>query len=357
MPSSSPQSAGWSQSRILQVCLALLVLGVVLLGLPLWPWIILGLWTAGLLSRPTKRLSRAMGGRSRAASLVTLALLIGILLPIAAGIGVLIPDLLHLVDSALASKSGHETLVSIVSSNGGSPGKDPEKWLELLKAHGTQAMTVATTLAATAGTFALGVLIYFVSTYAALVRGDTAYAYMRSRLPITGESADRLRATFQETGRGLLFSVALTALAQAALATIAYVSLGLPRPFALGLLTFVTSVIPAIGPFLVWGPLALGLLIAGHTIKAAILAAVCAIIVAPADNVLRPLFAKWGNLKLDPFLVFFSMLAGILTLGGWGLMLGPLLFRMALEVTEMVRETRDQQKVGSLPVASQQRSG
>ena len=66
----------------------------------------------------------------------------------------------------------------------------------------------------------------------------------------------------------------------------------------------------------------------------------CAIIVAPADNVFRPLFAKMGKLKLHPFLVFFSMMGGIVVLGGWGLMVGPLVFRMALEVIEMVREER-----------------
>lgn len=328
-----------TERRTLQIGLGLLLLSILLLLLPFWPWIVLSVWTAGLTSKLSVRLTRITGGRRWAAAVVTMGLLFAILIPIGAGLAVVLPDVIDLGQRALASNSSQGALKELVAhKQGGLTELDPEKAIEVVETHGQQALTVATRLASTLGAFALGVLIYFVGTYAALVHGHTAYVWLRERLPLGGRQVDRLRETFQETGRGLLFSVALTAAAQAGLATIAYVSLGVPRPLALGVATFFTSVIPAIGPFLVWGPLALGLLLAGQPIKAAILAGVCALIVAPADNVLRPLFAKLGRLQLHPFLVFFSMLGGIVTLGGWGLMLGPLLFRMTLEVLEMVRE-------------------
>ncbi len=323
---------------------ATLVAGVLLLLGPFWPWVLLALWTGGVTSSLSQRLTRAIGGRSRAAAMVTISLLVALLIPVGAGLAVVIPDIVELAQRATASGSGRGLLVELVSGNGregaGESALDAKKALEIAEAHGKQALTVASLLASTLGSFALGVLIFFVGTYAALVHGDAAYAWLRERLPLANGKVDRLRDTYQETGRGLLYSVALTALAQAALATLAYVSLGVPRALALGLATFITSVIPAIGPFLVWGPVALGLLLAGHPIKAAILAGIGICIVAPADNVLRPLFAKRGHLKLHPFLVFFSMLGGIATMGGWGLMLGPLVFRMALEVIEMVREAQ-----------------
>jgi predicted PurR-regulated permease PerM len=339
MSHEAKMSAATLEQKTLRVCLAVLVLCVILLLLPFWPWLFLALWTAGLGAAPFRRLTRAIGGRSRAAAAATMGLLLIIVVPLGAGIAVVAPDLLHLAQTALASTSGRGALVELVS-NGDTAQLDTKKVLEMVQAHGKQAFTVAALLASSLGVFALGIVIYFVSTYAALVHGDTAYEWLRERLPLAGQQVDRLRDTYHETGRGLLFSVDLTALGQAALATIAYVSLGVPRPFALGLLTFITSVIPAVGPFLVWGPVALGLLLAGHPAEAAILTGVCALIVAPADNLLRPLFAKWGQLKLHPFLVLLSMLAGVVMLGGWGLMLGPLTFRMALEILEMARETR-----------------
>jgi predicted PurR-regulated permease PerM len=340
MPHGAGGSATTLERWILRALLALLAVAAVLLLVPFWPWLLLAMWTAGLLAVPFKRLTHATGGRSRAAAALTLGLLVVILVPIGAGLAVLAPDLIHLAQKALASTSGRGALVELVSRNGEGTELNTQKAIEMVQAHGKQALTIAAVLASSLGVFVLGILIYFVSTYAALVHGDTAYAWLRARLPIAGKHLDRLRDTYQETGRGLLFSVALTALGQALLATIAYVSLGVPRPLALGVLTFITSLIPAIGPFLVWGPVALGLLLAGHPVKAAILTGVCAIIVAPADNLLRPLFAKWGQLRLHPFLVFLSMLAGVITLGGWGLMLGPLVFRMLLEIVEMLRAAR-----------------
>ncbi|HEX6240036.1 MAG TPA: AI-2E family transporter [Polyangiales bacterium] len=333
------------QRRTLLGVMLLLIVAAILLLLPLWPWILLALWTASIVNPLFQRLSRVVHGRSRAAGLVTVALLIAVMAPVAAGVAVVAPQAVELVQRAIGSDSGRGALVELVSARGQQQGKaDPaakaEQLVEMVEAHGQQAWTVAALLASVVGSVLFGVVTYFVGTYAALIHGKAAYLWLCAQLPLEPARTDRLRDAFQETGRGLLFSVVLTALVQAGLATIAYVSLGVPRALVLGLATFVTSVIPAIGPFLVWGPVAFGLLLAGAPIKAAILAGVCAIIVAPADNLLRPLFAKLGKLTLHPYLVFFSMLGGIVTLGGWGLMLGPLVYRMALELIAMVREQR-----------------
>jgi predicted PurR-regulated permease PerM len=333
------------QRRTLLVAMLALIAGAVLLLLPLWPWILLALWTASMVDPLFQRLSRVVRGRSRAAGLVTVALLITVLAPIAAGVAVVAPQAVELAQRAIGSDSGRGALVELVSPRGPNQQVDPaqkaEQLVQMVEAHGQQAWTAAALLASVVGSVLFGVVTYFVGTYAALIHGKSAYQWVRKQLPLAPARTDRLRDAFHETGRGLLFSVALTALVQAGLATIAYVSLGVPRALVLGLATFVTSVIPAVGPFLVWGPLAFGLLLAGSPIKAAILAGVCAIIVAPADNVLRPVFAKLGKLTLHPYLVFFSMLGGIVTLGGWGLMLGPLVYRMALELIAMVREQRE----------------
>jgi predicted PurR-regulated permease PerM len=336
-----------TQRRLLVVTMLALIAGAIALLLPLWPWVLLALWTASILDPLFRRLSGIVHGRSRAAGLISVGLLIAVLAPIAAGIAVVAPQAVGLVQRAARSSSGRGALIELVTAGGqhgkNGPALNPDQLVQMVEAHGEQAWTAAALLAQVVGSVLFGIATYFVGTYAALVHGKAAYEWVRRQLPLAPARTDRIRDAFQETGRGLLFSVALTAAAQAGLATIAYVSLGVPRALVLGLATFVTSVIPAIGPFLVWGPVAFGLLLAGSPIKAAILTGVCAVIVAPADNVLRPVFAKLGKLTLHPFLVFFSMLGGIVTMGGWGLMLGPLVYRMALELIAMVREQRGAQ--------------
>jgi predicted PurR-regulated permease PerM len=314
----------------------------------LWLWLLLAVWTASMTKPLASRLLRRAKGRKRAAALITLGLLIGLLVPIGAGVAVLVPDVIELVQRASSADSGSKSLIELVThrEKGAAqpdepkltPSQNPDQLVQMAREHGQQAIDIARPLARALGAFALGVFVYFVAVYAALLHGDAAYQWLRERSALSEQSTDRLRDAYQETGRGLLYSVGLTALLQGGLAAIAYVSLGVPRALALGLLTIITSLIPAIGPFLVWGPVALGLYFAEHPIKAAILAGVGVIIVAPADNLLRPLLAKRGKLQLHPFLVFFAMVGGIALIGGWGLMVGPLVFRMAREVIDMLHE-------------------
>jgi predicted PurR-regulated permease PerM len=339
-----------SERRFLRALGFLLTTAALVLVFELWPWLLLAIWTASITRPLASRLLGRAGGRKRVAAVITLGLLIGLLVPIGAGVAVLVPDVIELVQRASSAGSGSKSLIELVTRRDQAKGEaepekpkpvtSPDQLVDAAREHGQQAMNIARPLAQALGAFALGVFVYFVGVYAALLHGDAAYEWLRERSPLSKQSTDRLRDTYQEVGRGLLYSVGLTALLQGGLAAIAYVSLGVPRALALGLATIITSLIPAIGPFLVWGPVAFGLYLAEHPIKAAILAGVGVIIVAPADNLLRPLLAKRGKLQLHPFLVFFAMVGGIALLGGWGLMVGPLVFRMAREVIEMRHEQR-----------------
>lgn len=333
------------ERRILLALLIISALAALYLLLPFWPWLVLALWTASLARPLLQRLTRAIRGRRGAAGVFTIGLLVVALTPLIAGIASVAPDVYELVQRAFASGSGRGALVELVTT---SPGKDGTsiahfewaKLMELLQAHGKEAWTVASALASTMGSVGLGVLVFFAATYASMVHGREAYVWLQRQIPLAPHRIDRVRDAFQETGRGLLYSVALTGFLQAALATMAYALLGVPRALALGLATFLTSLIPAIGPFLVWGPVAVGLWLSGQGTKAAILAVICSLVVAPADNVLRPLLARRGRLQLHPWLVLFAMLGGVVSVGGWGIMLGPLVFRLAFEFADLGREAR-----------------
>ncbi|HEY6881898.1 MAG TPA: AI-2E family transporter [Polyangiales bacterium] len=352
-----------SDRNTLRVLGGVLTVAALALVFDLWPWLLLAIWAASITKPLGTKVFRRAADRKRAAAVITIGLLLALLVPLAAGIGVLVPDVIDVAQRVQSADSGSKSLKELVAKrepedepaedkpesettepkkieNTDAIGANPEQLIDMAREHGTQAVNIARPLAGALGSFALGVFTFFVAVYATLLHGDAAYAWLRARLPLSARATDRLRDAYQETGRGLLYSVGLTALLQGGLAAIAYVSLGVPRGLALGLATIITSLIPAIGPFLVWGPVALGLYLVGHPIKAAILAGVGVIIVAPADNLLRPLLAKRGKLQLDPFVVFFAMVGGIALIGGWGLMVGPLVFRMAREVIDMLYEQR-----------------
>jgi predicted PurR-regulated permease PerM len=114
-----------------------------------------------------------------------------------------------------------------------------------------------------------------------------------------------------------------TALAQALLAAIGFWIAGVPQALLLGFLTFVLAFVP-VGAPLVWGPVALWLLVQGAVWSGIFVAAWGLLLVSSIDNVLRPyLLGKISTLPV--VLGLFGFIGGILTFGFIGLFLGPTL--------------------------------
>jgi len=178
-------------------------------------------------------------------------------------------------------------------------------------------------------------VLYVRLAYASEIRRWTfRHAVIRPRI------LARLADAFTETGRGLLIGVGGAGLAQALVATCAYVILGVPHALVLGLLTLLTAVVPGIGAAFVWAPVAAGLASTGQISSAVALAIVGVAIIGTVDNLVRPVLARYGRLDLPIPLVLVSMLGGFALAGAPGLLLGPLVVRIAKELLLLAREAR-----------------
>ena len=62
------------------------------------------------------------------------------------------------------------------------------------------------------------------------------------------------------------------------------------------------------------------------------------IFVSIVDNLLRPWLSRYGKLDLSGFVVLVSMLGGVAMFGGFGLLLGPLLVRLAIESWQLLHD-------------------
>jgi predicted PurR-regulated permease PerM len=133
--------------------------------------------------------------------------------------------------------------------------------------------------------------------------------------------------------------VGLTSATQGLVATLVYLSLGVPRWWVLGPITGLASMIPLVGSALVWAPVMLGLFLTGHPIKGAILVVLGVGVISIVDNLLRPIYARMGALKMPMFLLFVSIFGGLAALGAWGAILGPLIVRLWMEALVLRRET------------------
>jgi predicted PurR-regulated permease PerM len=305
-----------------RIAAAVLCLAGLAVFLPLWAPLVLAAWCADLVRPLVPRLERVLGGRRFAAGVLSVTAVLLIATPLAMG-------------AVLVASRARELLVA--ASHAGTPSDALEDLLGAVKEHGGNLWPLLSGLASASASALLGGAVFVVALYALSVEGRRAYAWLARSAPLDARARCRLSRAFRETGRGLLVGVGGTACAQGTVAAIAYAALGVRNPITLGVLTGVASLVPAVGTATVWVPLSIGLALEGRRVSAAILLLLGFAVIGTVDNLLRPWLARVGHLRLPMVVVFLSMMGGLRLIGGWGLLLGPLLVRLAVEARAIVR--------------------
>lgn len=308
--------------------------------------ILLALWFAHLARPLQERLSKALGGRERAAAVVTALMVLAVIAPFALFVTALVPGARTLYEQIRGAGGVKGALEALVSGNGGGAGakQTVQQFVEgggpvaFLKEHGASAAGAVGIVLSASVDALVAILVFFIVVNAVLAEGKPWLKWAETHTPLPEGVFTRLTKAFHQAGRGLILGTGMTALIQGALATVIYAAFGVPRALLLGLLTVVAALIPMLGPPLVWIPIAAGLLVTGHAGKAGILSLLCLFVVGTIDNVLRPWLSKRADIGLPSALVLASMLGGFAAFGPWGILIGPLVLRLARELLDIARE-------------------
>ncbi len=326
-------SADVVQRRVLGALAAALALLAFLVIAPCSVALILASWFA-LLTRPFMLwLSKLLHGRTKAAAVVTSLVVLGTLGPIVLSLIPLVSSALQLASEVGRSRQWHDAAASIIGQGAG--GAD---LMKLARTHFSTAWGAAAMALRTSATVLFNVAMFIVALFALSTSGEKPLAWLRAHSPLKRSHFDRLAQTYAEVGRSLIIGVGVTALVQGLIATLTYVAVGIPRAFALGLLTTVGALIPGVGTLLVWGPVTMILGFGGYPVKALVVGLSGALIIGSVDNFLKPFLSTRAHLGMPAVLVFISMLSGIAAFGAAGLLLGPLFVRLAMETLAIARE-------------------
>jgi predicted PurR-regulated permease PerM len=189
--------------------------------------------------------------------------------------------------------------------------------------------TVATFLAGHAGTilqnaaslvFQLFVMLFGLFYF--LRDGDRIIGIIRHLLPFEPARRERMISQTHDLVVATVGSTFAVAITQGALTGLTLAFLGFQSPVVWGVMTAFTSLLPAVGSGLVWGPAAVYLFATGDIVRGIILVAIGVGVIGMADNVLRPLLLS-GRTEMHGLLVFVSLLGGMAAFGFIGLVIGP----------------------------------
>jgi predicted PurR-regulated permease PerM len=334
-----------NNKRALRFAMAVLVALAVFTILPMWLPLVLAAWSA-LLARPLRRrVTRLVGGRSRAAGVVTVVLVLAVLTPVVITLLSLSGSVVDLITRLSATENGAQAMGALFASehdNGAKPHidfSDTRQMVELLQQHGASALGAVRTLFGAFAAVGIGLFVFVFAFYTFLVDGPRVYDWLLEYAPLSRGHSARMAAAFEETGRGLFLSLGGTALIQGGLAMIGYLVIGVPQALILGMLTMVGSFIPIVGTGLVWVPVALGMLLLDRDGQA-IAVLVLGLVVSSLDNFVRPWLSRYGHLQLPTFVTFIAMLGGLAAFGAAGPLIGPLVVRLAVEALQIWKNER-----------------
>lgn len=347
-----------AHAKIFRALLAVLVIGSAWILWPYLPWLVLAGWTAALATPLVDRIAPRRDRRRAAAAIVTLTLVLVLAVPAVGVSSMLLEDARSLLAELRATGTGQRALSVLVSvdvppaSARQAIDASPEAAMQWLRLGGLRAWALASDVVSAAWSVALGIIVFLAGTFVGLAQGRRAFAWGLAHVPLARRDARRFAAAFVETGRGLLIGIGLTGLVQAALAGAAFAVLGAPRALALAFLTFFASFVPIVGTGVVWLPVALGLWVTGRQSEAIGLLIWSVLVVSTIDNVLRPVLSRFGRIDMHVLPLLVSMVGGLVVLGGWGLLLGPLVLRLTIEALRLTWPSAESAPEAGAPAAA-----
>jgi len=186
---------------------------------------------------------------------------------------------------------------------------------------------------------ALGVSLYV--GYFFLRDGSAINHAVVRALPMERAIAEQLADRFVTIVRATIKGSGVVGLVQGALGAITFWIVGVPSVLLLGLLMAIASLLPAVGPALIWVPVAIYLLATGAVWQGVVVIASGVAIVGLADNLLRPILVG-RDTGIPDWMILVTTLGGLSLIGLSGIVLGPLAAGMFIAGWSILSEQREQ---------------
>ncbi len=312
---------------------------------------------AGLIQPLYKRLLHLFRDRKTPAALLTLVLLlIAVVGPLLAFLGVLTSQALQIADAAgpWIQRQIQETdnITRLMERFPALERLEPYR-AEIISKLGQAVGAIGNFLVAGLSATTRGTLQFFFHFFILLFTmffflkdGKAILGKILSYVPLVEVDKNRIVGKFGSVTRAMLKGTFVIGIVQGGLAGIAFALIGIQGAVFWGTVMTVLSIIPGVGTAFVWVPAVVYLFAVGRVTAAIVLAVFCGLVVGSADNLLRPRLVG-RDAKMHELLILFGTLGGMLLFGVVGFIIGPVvaaLFVTIWDIYEAVlRDTLEKQ--------------
>ena len=185
---------------------------------------------------------------------------------------------------------------------------------------------------------AFGVGLY--ATYFLLRDGRRIGPAVVAALPLERSIAERLKDRFLSIVRATIKGSVVVGLVQGTLGAITFWIAGVPSALLFGLLMAIASLLPALGPALIWVPAAIWLFATGAIWQGVFVIVSGVAVIGMADNLLRPVLVG-RDTGIPDWIILVTTLGGLASLGLSGIVVGPLVAGLFLAAWSILKEERE----------------
>ncbi len=193
--------------------------------------------------------------------------------------------------------------------------------------------------AASRGTmsFLLSLFVMLYAMFFFLRTGRATLDKILYYMPLDSDAENRMVVKFVSVSRATLKGTLVIGVVQGALGGVALWVASIGTPVFWGTVMAVLSIIPGIGPALVWIPATVYLVAVGQLGAAIAFAIWCAAVVGTVDNVLRPRMVG-KDTQMPDLLILVSTLGGLILFGAVGIIIGPVVAALFVTVWDIYGE-------------------
>lgn len=180
----------------------------------------------------------------------------------------------------------------------------------------------------------MNLVVMYIILYFLLVKHIEVELWVHKHLPLKNFNSNLAISEFKRLVLSNAVGIPLVAIIQGIAGLIGYLIFGVQGAILLAILTAICSVIPMVGPTLVWGPVALFMLSQGQQGKALGVALWGFILIGSIDNIARFMLQKKIG-DIHPLITIFGVIIGIDLFGFVGLIFGPLMVSMFILIVKI----------------------
>lgn len=194
--------------------------------------------------------------------------------------------------------------------------------LDFLQKSSNWMLSGATSLLVGTTNFVVSLTLIILTMFFFFVDGKKMLTSVMYLLPLKDKYNKEIFNKFREISYTTMISTFVVALAQGVVGGIGFAIVGFPA-FLAGVLVALLSLLPYVGSAIFYLPVGAYYLLIGQTWQGIFVILWGMLVIGTIDNIIRAWMLK-DKAQINPILIVFSVLGGIMLFGFWGVVLGPL---------------------------------